>query len=393
VKMNVTFVVDRLLPHGAGNIAMLQIRAATAAGHAVTLVTSTSSKLPPDFTVEATFVSNMGDARVGDLDHTMRSVLGDLTSAVRVHRPDIIIAHNYGRLGGNAALRELDRIAPCVVWCHDEYPAAGYHFEFLTYTGILRRSWEPWDQHRIPIARHVDMAMSLERTTFVAPSLWLTTRLAETFGPTVPVLHIPNGIDLTCFAFRDRVTAGAPLRALLAGNVSDPRKNLLLAIRALDLVPSNLVESVTLAGNNGDAGALSTSLITFLRARGVSEVLINKTTSAGWVGESTRMAELYDEANLVLHTSQAENFPTVCLEAEASGVPLIATAAGGTSETVSHGLLVPTDISPTMLASHIESVQRAGQPSGPPTVSTAGDMWDETEYVLAAMLEAPSAHA
>ena len=63
-------------------------------------------------------------------------------------------------------------------------------------------------------------------------------------------------------------------------------------------------------------------------------------------GTATDMPPLYDAFDLFVQASNSEGLPNVLLEASAAGLPIVATAAGGTGEVVRDGetgLLVPVD--------------------------------------------------
>ncbi len=71
-------------------------------------------------------------------------------------------------------------------------------------------------------------------------------------------------------------------------------------------------------------------------------------------GRATDMPPLYDAMDLFVQASNSEGLPNVLLEASASALPIVATAAGGSGEVVRDGetgLLVPVDDLDSMAAS------------------------------------------
>ena len=63
-------------------------------------------------------------------------------------------------------------------------------------------------------------------------------------------------------------------------------------------------------------------------------------------GSVSDLPPLYDAFDIFVQASNSEGLPNVLLEASASGLPIVATAAGGSVEVVhdgENGLLVPLD--------------------------------------------------
>ena len=74
--------------------------------------------------------------------------------------------------------------------------------------------------------------------------------------------------------------------------------------------------------------------------------LSDRATFLGRLDRGAR-ARVYAGADAFLSTSQAEDFPRLVLEAQASGLPVLAVDAGGGASLIDHGrtgLLVPPDV-------------------------------------------------
>ena len=75
------------------------------------------------------------------------------------------------------------------------------------------------------------------------------------------------------------------------------------------------------------------------------EKLGDRATFLGWL-DGDELATAYASADLFLFCSQTDTYGQVLLEAQASGLPVVAVAAGGPAELVRHGrsgLLCPPD--------------------------------------------------
>lgn len=139
---------------------------------------------------------------------------------------------------------------------------------------------------------------------------------------------VPNGVDTEVFAPGDRAAARARLGqapnvplVLVVGHLV-PRKDPLLALEAFRRgapPDARLVFIGTGPLDHALRGAILTSGLE-RRATLVGEV------------DPARLADWYRAANALLLTSRREGRPNVVLEALASGLPVVATAAGGTGE-------------------------------------------------------------
>ncbi len=144
---------------------------------------------------------------------------------------------------------------------------------------------------------------------------------------------VPNGVDLELFHLRDRATARASLDVfagadgpvvLVVGHLIE-RKDPLLALDAFARgAPANAL--CCFVGR----GALEADLRARADELGVAE-------RVRFAGERTpdELATLYAAADALLLTSRREGRPNVVLEALASGLPVLATDAGGTAELLS----------------------------------------------------------
>jgi glycosyltransferase involved in cell wall biosynthesis len=145
---------------------------------------------------------------------------------------------------------------------------------------------------------------------------------------------IPNVVDLEQFRFRER----RPLRPRLVSTRNlEPLYNVACTLRAFRVVQDRYPDATLLLVGSGSDEPRLRALAESLRLQGV--------TFAGRMapGEIWRA---YDMADIYVQTSNIDNMPTSVLEAYASGLPVVATAAGGVPAILAdgeHGLLAPVD--------------------------------------------------
>ena len=250
---------------------------------------------------------------------------------------------------------ELDRLD--AVWIFGPHPMALVLALIARRRGVplflgVRQDYAQYIAHRlpsprwrwaIPVARGLDLAF--RRLARRAPTVTLGAELARRYDRgSAPVL-------MTGFSLVRRADLVAPERAgersvdgpqlhLLTVSRLDPEKNPLLL---LDVIAALRVEDprwrLTIAGD----GPLRAQLVERAAELGVS-------SAVELVGEITNGPELwalYRRSHVFLHVSLTEGLPQVLFEAQAAGLPVVATAVGGVPEAVHDGrtglLIVPGD--------------------------------------------------
>jgi glycosyltransferase involved in cell wall biosynthesis len=142
---------------------------------------------------------------------------------------------------------------------------------------------------------------------------------------------VPNGVDLELFAPRDRSAlraelglAGAQRVVLVVGHLIE-RKDPLLALSAFLAWTKSTSPHAKLVfvGRGPLEGAV--------RAAATAAGMAHAVELAGELAPAT-LAKWYAAADALLLTSSREGRPNVVLEALASGLPVVATRAGGTAE-------------------------------------------------------------
>jgi glycosyltransferase involved in cell wall biosynthesis len=156
------------------------------------------------------------------------------------------------------------------------------------------------------------------------------------------LVHIPNGLDLSLWAARAVEPEGTPLILCVARFVPLKRhEDLLRALAALAREGRSF--RAVLAGGGpllGEARSLASSL-------GLDGVV----DLPGQVG-TAEVRDLLGRAAVVCLASASEGMPSTLMEAMATGVAVVATDVGGTSELIvdgESGLLVPPYDAPALV--------------------------------------------
>lgn len=217
----------------------------------------------------------------------------------------------------------------------------------------------------VPVARLLDRAF--RRLARSAPTVALGAELARRYGGGAPVLT--TGFSLVRAAElrtpRDAPAAGwdgGPLRLLSVGRL-DPEKNpLLLADVLAALRRRDPRWHLVVAGD----GPLRNALARRAAALGLDDAV----ELLGEVPNGPELWSLYRSCHTFLHVSHTEGLPQVLFEAQAAGIPVVATAVGGVAAAVGEAaLLVPPD-DPAAAVAAVERL--AGDPGLRRRLAAAG---------------------
>lgn len=240
------------------------------------------------------------------------ALVGEVRTALRALRPAAVVLHHAGPLiyGGLAARRAgVQRII------HVEHDA-----------------WHYANPRRRLLTRLVERAV---RPRHVAVSAH-TARELQRVLPFARIGVIRNGVDLERFAAGDRTQARIDLAldsaARIVGTAGRlvPVKGHDVLIRAASRLPDDI--QVVIAGDGPERARLE-ALASELGIRGRIHFL----------GHRDDVASLLPAFDVFCLPSHQEGFPRTAVEAQAAGIPVVASAVGGLVEAVcpETGRLVP----------------------------------------------------
>jgi glycosyltransferase involved in cell wall biosynthesis len=304
-------------------------------------------------------------------------------------RADIVHWHLvYPHLISLPIMPWLSRMRPTVWTLHDPWPTTGHCIHPLDCprwkTGCghcpdLKRNYEVWLDTTALSWRTKRAAYRRMPVTLVTPSSWLRKCVAASpLFSGLPCHTIPPGLDLEVWDRRDRAECRARLGIPVEADV--------LAFR----MPGSgrWMES---KGGSWLLDALEryrptrrTVLVVFESANALRRVAEKYSVmDMGWVSDDDRLIDALTAADILIMPSEAENAPTMALEAMACGTAVIGTNNTGFPEIVrppQAGLLVPLRDAEA-LARAIERLL-ADEPLRR-AMGEAGRTLIETEYDLA----------
>jgi glycosyltransferase involved in cell wall biosynthesis len=239
---------------------------------------------------------------------------------------------------------------------------------------------------KYPKLARVERAMHRHMRAILGNSRAIVQELADEGAPRERLAFVPNGVDLSRFAptgdvraARERLglAADATIAVQVANlNVHKGHAELLVGLaRARARLPQDFV------------------LLCVGRDDGIGRELAQQANELGiadmvrWLGPRADVPDVLASADFAISASHQEGSSNAVLEAMAAGLPVVATAVGGTPEAVhhrAHGLLVPSR-DPDALG--LAVVELAAQPDLRRSMGRASAQRIRTEFSLPACVD------
>ncbi|MBO5340562.1 MAG: glycosyltransferase [Oscillospiraceae bacterium] len=268
-----------------------------------------------------------------------------LVEQIREYDPDIIHLHNLHGYYLNVKilfdyLKEADK--PVVWTLHDCWSFTGHcaHFaaadcgKWRTQCGdcplktrypaslVMDRSAKNFQEKRAAFT-------GVKNLTLVSPSRWLAELAGKSFLSEYPVRVIPNGIDTDIFKptpgeMRQRYHLEDKKIVMGAASAWDESKGLSDLLRLAQMLPEEY--AVVLVG------------LTHKQRRRLPA----NVTGIDCTDSPRTLAQLYTAADVFVNPTYEDTYPTVNLEAQACGTPVITYRTGGSPESVPEQNVVET---------------------------------------------------
>lgn len=318
---------------GGGRVALELARRMAARGHEVEVLTAGDADLPPVEAVDNVLIRRLRGRRQRVDGSTSTEMISYVLSALRhrarsQQRHDLI--HTHFILPTGLIARYGRPPLPYLITCHGTDVPGHNPYESQRQHALMRPLWR---QVVAGAGAVVSPSQNLER---------LIRKAAPRIGPALT--RIPNGYAAGTF----RPTSGQPRLLMLSRLI--PLKGFQYFLRGLRGV--KLGYEVNIVGDGPMRAELEE-----LAERTPTEVVFH-----GWLNhDDPRLRELFESCALFVFPSEAENFPTVLLEAMDAGMAIVTTDVKGCPEVVGETGVCVAPRSPEALLQAVRALIADGE--------------------------------
>lgn len=285
----------------------------------------------------------------------------NLLNNKEIQEADVIYLHwiNNYTLSLKAIERILKLNKPVYWFMHDMWPITGgchYALDCEKFTNHCYKcpmghnkkgTFISKDLSYIQFNEKIHRLSKYENLHFIAPSIWLAKQVKKSsIFKFKSVILAQNVLNTDVFVIRDQKEARKRLNLPIdkklilfgADNLASPYKGWQILREALEQ-PIDHTECVIYGADRIDSDI----------AVGV------KINSMGKISDIDTLIDLYNACDIFVTPTLADNYPNVVIEAQACGLPVIATPVGGVPEMILNGVTgyIIDDLSPLKLRESI----------------------------------------
>lgn len=248
------------------------------------------------------------------------------------YNPDIIHIHNLHGYYINVKILfdYIKKYNKKVIWTlHDCWAFTGHcsHYTYCKCEKWKKKCYNCEQIKEYPRSLYFDSSknnyavkketfLGVKNLTIITPSIWLKKQVEESFLKEYPIYTINNGIDLDIFtSIKKKIFLKKKIVLGVAG-VWDERKGIYDFCRLAEMLDERY-EIVMVGIKKEQKKKLHKRIITIEHTDTVEELV-----------------SLYSSAYVLFNPTYEDTYPTVNLEAQACGLPVITYRIGGSIETV-----------------------------------------------------------
>lgn len=244
---------------------------------------------------------------------------------------DLIHVHDISSAFSLRTVQKLGQLKSLVWTMHDcSIFTAGclYPMECIKYKtkckNCPQRKWPidgPWV--KTAFLKTWKSKLNLSHITFTSPSYWLTQKAALASGFRNSIIHIPNSVDTNLYYSERQKTNDNPISILISAcNLADSRKGADIALSVIQKLDPNEV-NVLVLGKADDTFS--------------SELSEYNVSYFGFISDEEKIRTIYNQADIFLFPSRADNQPLSILESLSCGTPVVSCNIGGIPEIIQNG--------------------------------------------------------
>ncbi len=263
---------------------------------------------------------------------------------IKEFNPDIIHLHNLHGYYINleilfAYIKESDKK---IIWTlHDCWPFTGHcsHFEYIECNKWISGCFDCeqikeyprslfLDNSRLNYMNKKELFTGIKNMVIITPSLWLSKKVSKSFLGEYEIKVINNGIDLSVFKpqkgnFRNRYKLLDKTIILGVASTWDEKKGLNDFLKLSEMLFADQV-IVMIGLTKFQCKNLPPNIIGIEQTNNIQELV-----------------EIYSEADIFFNPTYEDTYPTVNLEAQVCGTPVVSYDTGGSKESIPDENVIP----------------------------------------------------